>query len=248
MNEQLSQRIAELGVANTELEAFSYTVSHDLRAPLRQVLGFINLMKKTANDQLPSSVLEYFSLIESSVSHMGQLIDDLLEFSRVGRTRMTEQPLDVRNLLDQAVQTLQPATDGRTIEWQINSLPAVCGDPALLRQVWTRLLENALKFTRSRECARIEVGAQAEESEYVFYVRDNGVGFDPRYADKLFGVFQRLHARSEFEGTGIGLANVRRIITRHGGRAWAESTLGQGATIYFSLPRSFAIQPVVSQP
>jgi len=238
LNHKLAEHIAELGAANAELEAFSYSVSHDLRAPLRQVAGFVDSLKKAAGDQLPVTAAEYLPLIQGSVKRMGRLIDDLLEFSRVGRAEMIEERVNLQALIEQSLQMLHPSTNGRAIEWQIQSLPEVRGDPAMLRQVWASLLDNALKFTRPRDPARIEVGVRSESDEHLFFVRDNGVGFDARYADKLFGVFQRLHGRSEFEGTGIGLANVRRIISRHGGRAWAESAPDQGATIFFTLPRS----------
>lgn len=272
LNTQLAKRVAELAAANTELEAFSYSVSHDLRAPLRQIMAFVHSLQKNLRGQITPAAAEYISLIETSITRMGRLIDDLLEFSRVGRTQLVEAPVNTRHLVDQAVQLLMPAADTRNIEWHIEPLPEVRGDAAMLRQVWASLLDNALKFTRPREHTRIQIGCRTPGSsefrvpssesynselgtnnsqqnkehgtrnselnnEYIFYVRDNGVGFDPRYADKLFGVFQRLHARTEFEGTGIGLANVRRIINRHGGRAWAESTPGSGATFYFSLPR-----------
>jgi len=237
LNELLSKRVTELGAANAELETFSYSVSHDLRAPLRQVSGFVGSLKKAAGDDLPPQAAEYLPLIQDAVIRMGRLIDDLLEFSRVGRTELIEEHVNQLALVEQARQMLQPGADGRTIEWQIQPLPEVRGDPAMLRQVWATLLDNALKFTRPRATARIEVGFRSEPGERVFYVRDNGVGFDPQYTDKLFGVFQRLHGRNEFEGTGIGLASVRRIITRHGGRAWAEGAPDAGATIYFTLPQ-----------
>jgi len=247
LNDQLAQRVADLGAANAELEAFSYSVSHDLRAPLRQVSGFVNSLQKAAGDELPSPAAEYFPLIQDSVTRMGRLIDDLLEFSRVGRTEMMEESVNLGALVEQSLQMLHPGTNGRNIEWQIQPLPEVRGDPAMLRQVWASLLDNAIKFTRPRAPARIELGSRTEPDEYVFYVRDNGVGFDPRYADKLFGVFQRLHGRGEFEGTGIGLANVRRIVTRHGGRAWAESAPDQGTTVYFTLPRSPDTKPGIAK-
>ena len=237
LNEQLAGRVAELGSANAELEAFSCSVSHDLRAPLRQVAGFVGSLRKASGSNIQPTAAEYLSLIESSVSRMGRLIDDLLEFSRMGRVEMMQQLVDLHGLLDQAIRLLRLETHNRTIEWHIEPLPEVRGDPAMLRQVWTCLLDNALKFTRYCPCAQIEVGCKPLPGANVFHMRDNGVGFDPRFTDKLFGVFQRLHARTEFEGTGIGLANVRRIIHRHGGKTWAESRQGEGATIYFSLPK-----------
>ncbi|MHB0957628.1 MAG: sensor histidine kinase [Pirellulaceae bacterium] len=237
LNQQLAHRVDELAAANAELEAFSYSVSHDLRAPLRQVVGFINLLTEAAEGQLDPRSAEYLPLIQDSVTRMGRLIDDLLEFSRIGRTELQASSVSLRSLLDQALQTLQPATEGRVIQWKIEPLPDVHGDATTLRQVLANLLDNALKFTRPRPAAHIEVGCLAQEDEDVVFVRDNGVGFDPRYANRLFGVFQRLHSREEFEGTGIGLASVRRIIHRHGGRTWAESALGRETTVYFSLPR-----------
>jgi light-regulated signal transduction histidine kinase (bacteriophytochrome) len=200
-------------------------------------------LKKSGAARLDARSAEYLLLIEDAVNRMGRLIDDLLEFSRVGRTELSRNHVNLRILVDQALETVQSGASGRRIEWNIGPLPEVRGDPAMLRQVWTNLLDNAVKFTRPRACARIEIGARPEPGEYIFFVRDNGVGFDPTYADKLFGVFQRLHAREEFEGTGIGLASVRRIITRHSGRAWVESAPGNGTTIYFSLPRQIENEP-----
>jgi signal transduction histidine kinase len=247
LNNQLALRVSELAAANEELEAFSYSVSHDLRAPLRQVTGFVRCLKKTEGDKADPETEEYIRLIQDAVTRMGRLIDDLLEFSRVGRIEMNQEPIKLRPLLDQALLTLQPGTETRHIEWQIDSLPEVRGDAAMLRQVWTNLLDNAIKFTKPRDRARIVVGARTEPGEYVLFVHDNGVGFDTRFADRLFGVFQRLHPRAEFDGTGIGLASVRRIIARHGGRTWAESVPDKGTTIYFSLPKP-APQPATTSP
>jgi two-component system, sensor histidine kinase and response regulator len=237
LNEQLALRVNELAAANSELEAFSYSVSHDLRTPLRQMNGVARLLLTAANDQMPPEIGQYAALIQNSVTRMGRLIDDMLDFSRVGRIEMKQQSVHLRSLVDEALLLLKSGIEGRLIEWQIDPLPEVRGDAAMLRQVWINLLDNALKFTRPRPSARITIGASAEGAEYILFVRDNGVGFDPRFADKLFGVFQRLHGHGEFEGTGVGLASVRRIIARHGGRAWAESAVDQGTTIYFSLPK-----------
>ncbi len=236
LNAQLQERIAELAASNAELETFTYSVSHDLRAPLRQVVGFIRLLEKTAEGKLDEECTEYMGLIYRSAMHMGRLVDDLLSFSRVGRAELRLERVDLRAVLDQALQNLKPDAKAREIEWQIGPLPTVEGDPTLLQQVLANLLDNALKFTRPRPQVRIEVGCLSKPTEHVIFMRDNGVGFDPRYADKLFGVFQRLHSAQEFEGTGIGLASVLRIVRRHGGRAWAESAPGKGATVYFSLP------------
>ena len=246
LNDQLALRVSELANTNTELEAFSYSVSHDLRAPLRHVAGMVRCLKQAEGDHQKSQADEYIAMIESSVVRMGRLIDDLLDFSRAARMDLNQEPVKLRPLLDEALLILQPGTEGRQIEWQIDPLPDVHGDAAMLRQVWTNLLENALKFTRPRPCARIGIGALSEPDEHVLFVRDNGVGFDPSIAHKLFGVFQRLHSPDEFEGTGVGLASVRRIVSRHGGRAWGESAPGQGTTIYFSLPKVRVQQMVPS--
>jgi signal transduction histidine kinase len=237
LNEELSQQVEQLAAANAELESFSYTVSHDLRAPLRQVSGFVTLLKEAVQGEAAEEVDEYIGLIEDAVTRMGRLIDDLLSFSRVGRIELNHSLVDVAPLVAQVQQTLAPAVADREIDWVVGDLPQVQGDLAMLRQVLVNLLDNAVKFTRPLRRAEIEINARREEKEVVFFVRDNGVGFDPRHADKLFGVFQRLHTRTQFEGTGIGLASVRRIVQRHGGRTWAESVPGKGTTIYFSLPK-----------
>jgi two-component system sensor histidine kinase/response regulator len=238
LNKELSERVDELAAANAELESFSYTVSHDLRAPLRQVSGFIALLQEGLGGRQNAQDAEYIGLIETAVTRMGHLIDDLLRFSRFGRTELNRAIVNLTPLVEQVRETLAPASSGRDVRWKIGALPEVEGDPAMLRQVFASLLDNALKFTRKQACAEIEIGARREPDEHVFFVRDNGVGFDPRYAEKLFGVFQRLHTGTEFEGTGIGLASVRRIIQRHNGRSWAESVSGEGTVVYFSLPIS----------
>jgi len=236
LNAELFTRVEELAAAYAELEAFSYTVSHDLRAPLRQVSGFVALLSRSLADRQNETDAEYIGLINGAVNRMGQLINDLLSFSRVGRAEMRRATVDLQPLVDQVRETLAPALAGRAVSWRVAPLPCVEGDPAMLRQVFASLLDNAVKFTRPRACAEIEIGASREKDEYVFWVRDNGVGFDNDHADKLFGVFQRLHTTAEFEGTGIGLASVRRIMARHNGRSWAESTPGKGTVVYFSLP------------
>ena len=236
LNAELFSRVEELAAAYGELEAFSYTVSHDLRAPLRQVSGFVALLSRSLAERQNETDTEYISLINGAVNRMGQLINDLLSFSRVSRAEMRRTTVDLRPLVDQVRETLAPALAGRAVSWKIAPLPCVEGDPAMLRQVFASLLDNAVKFTRPRACAEIEVGASCENDEYVVWVRDNGVGFDNERADKLFGVFQRLHTTAEFEGTGIGLASVRRIMVRHNGRSWAESAPGKGTVVYFSLP------------
>jgi PAS domain S-box-containing protein len=228
----------QLRALNAELEAFSYSVSHDLRAPLRHIDGFALLLQKRADTRLDEQSRRYLATITASAKRLGLLIDELLMFSRMGRAELRHTPVEPRALVDEVVRELEHETRGRPIEWQLSALPPVSADPAMLRQVWVNLLGNAVKYTRGRAPARIEVFAlPGEDGERVFAVRDNGAGFDMKYAGKLFGVFQRLHGEGEFEGTGIGLANVRRIVTRHGGRTWAEGRLGEGATFFFSLPR-----------
>jgi signal transduction histidine kinase len=235
---ELQRRGKLLEAANKELEAFSYSVSHDLRAPLRHIDGYASLLQKSALPLLDEKSSRYLQTISESATHMGQLIDDLLVFSRMGRQEMLHATVNLEQLVKSVLHDLRHDTQSREISWTIGALPDVKGDPAMLRQVFSNLIANAIKFTATRPLAMIEIGSdERSPAEMVFYVRDNGVGFDMQYAGKLFGVFQRLHRADEFEGTGIGLANVRRIIHRHGGRTWAESTLDQGATFYFSLPR-----------
>jgi len=244
LNEELEQRVihrtAELEAANKELEAFSYSVSHDLRAPVRHIHGYAELLEKSASSALDDKSRHYLATILDSGKQMATLIDELLSFSRVGQAEMRKINVSLDELFKEALKNLAPEMNGRSIVWKIDRLPQLYGDPTMLRLVLTNLVSNALKFTRKREDAKIEVGSMNnEQEEIVVFVRDNGVGFDMRYADKLFGIFQRLHREEEFEGTGIGLANVRRIIHRHGGRTWAEGSLNGGATFYFSLPKSW---------
>jgi PAS domain S-box-containing protein len=240
LNSELQKRVQELGSLNQELEAFSYSVSHDLRAPLRHITGFADLLlQRNVSGGVDEKSQHFLGVISESARRMGILIDDLLAFSRVGRVAMRSKRVDLRALTEEVKRELEPETSGREIEWRINGLPDVQGDPALIRQVLANLLSNALKYTSARVHAEIEVGCVGERSdEAVLFVRDNGVGFDMKYVGRLFGVFQRLHRAEEFEGTGIGLANVRRIVDRHGGRTWAEGVVGRGATFYFSLPHA----------
>jgi light-regulated signal transduction histidine kinase (bacteriophytochrome) len=244
-----------------QLEAFSYSVSHDLRAPLRHVVGFLELLQREAGPSLSVKSLGHMKTISQSARRMGDLIDDLLAFARVGQSEIQKTPVDLNELVRETLGDFHEETKKRNIVWKIHALPLVWADLALLRLVLVNLISNAVKFTGARTEARIEIGyALAESAETVIFIRDNGAGFDPKYTEKLFGVFQRLHSEEEFEGTGIGLANVQRIIRGHGGRAWAErpagpnifefdkqcdqvhasgreGVVGGGATFYFSLPK-----------
>ncbi len=235
LERRVAERTAQLQAANSELEAFSYSVSHDLRAPLRHIAGFAEMLEADGNG-LGDDGRRYVQKISHAATRMGQLIDDLLVFSRMGRAQLQAASVSLGDLLTDVLKEAQPDVK-RPIEWQIGPLPRVRGDQAMLRLVLANLVSNAMKYSGKSEHPRIEIGvASLENREAVICVRDNGVGFDMAYASKLFGVFQRLHRADEFEGTGIGLANVRRIIHRHGGRTWAEGQPGQGAAFYFSLP------------
>lgn len=234
--EELKRVNHELKAQIAELEAFSYAVSHDLRAPLRHVDGFSSILIDEYGKKLDERAQRYLSRISESSRYLGKLVDDLLAFSRAGRSALKPEPTDTRRLIEEVLEELAPDMEGRRIEVRVGALPMVYADPVLLRLVFMNLIGNAIKYSRTRDPACIEIGRAADENnQIVLFVRDNGVGFDMRYAHKLFGVFQRLHQASEFEGTGIGLANVRRIVQRHGGRVWAESVEDQGASFYFSL-------------
>jgi PAS domain S-box-containing protein len=244
LEELVQERTAQLEASNKELHAFTYTVSHDLRAPLRHIDGFLALLQKKVGSALDEQGRHYMGAICGAAQKMGLLVDDLLSFSRIGRHALSFQPVELEPLVWEVVGKLEHDAVGREIDWSIGGLPTIRGDAPMLRIVLANLIANALKFTRPRKTARIEIGSKpASNAETVIFVSDNGVGFDMAYADKLFGVFQRLHGADEFEGTGIGLANVHRIIDRHGGRTWAEGKVDQGAVFYFSLPQTSGCPP-----
>ena len=237
LEQRVVERTAQLQAANEELEAFSYSVSHDLRAPLRHIIGFVALLQQDAGPLLSGKTRAHMTTISSSANLMGKLIDDLLAFSHIRRSEIQKTDVNLDALVRNTLDDFQMETKERKIAWLIHALPGVWADRALLRLVLVNLISNAVKFTGPRAEAKIEIGCvPLGEGETVIFIRDNGVGFDPRYAHKLFGVFQRLHSQDEFEGTGIGLANVQRIIHRHGGRTWAEGVIDGGATFYFSIP------------
>jgi PAS domain S-box-containing protein len=236
--QERAEHAAALATVNDELEAFSYSVSHDLRAPLRHVTGFASLLERHGASQLDDQGRRYLTTIQDAATMMGRLIDDLLTFSRMGRSTLTTRRVRLDDIVQDARRETMAHANGRDIVWTIHPLLDVDADPAMLRLAFVNLLSNAIKYTSTRPQAHIEIGAHGHgDQETVVFVRDNGVGFDMQYVHKLFGVFQRLHGSKEFEGTGIGLANVRRIIHRHGGRTWAEGTPDGGATFYFSLPK-----------
>jgi PAS domain S-box-containing protein len=255
LNESLEQRViertAELTAVNKELEAFSYSVSHDLRAPLRIVDGFSRILLEDYGSLLPEEAVRCLGIVRDGTVQMGQLIDDLLLFSRLGRQALRPRTVFPAKLVPEALESLQELCDGRQIDVKLGDLPPCQADPALLRQVFVNLLSNAIKYTRGREPARIEIGALPRDdssTEQTYFVRDNGVGFDMAYAHKLFGVFQRLHRAEDYEGTGVGLALVQRIIHRHGGRIWADSAVERGATFWFSLPAAGSAEDAAAPP
>ncbi|MDB6137865.1 MAG: hypothetical protein JWO94_937 [Verrucomicrobiaceae bacterium] len=239
LEERVQVRTEELEVANKELEAFSYSVSHDLRAPLRAVDGFSKALLEDCGPALSDEGRHYIAVIRKGAQNMGALIDDLLTFSRLSRLPLQKRVIETRRLVRDALVDLSLQQEGRQVEIRMDDdLPHCEGDPALLKQVWLNLLSNALKYTRQRSPAVIEISASRKDGAHVYHIKDNGAGFDMRYVSKLFGVFQRLHTVDEYEGTGVGLAIVQRIVHRHGGRAWAEARVNEGAAFYFSLPDS----------
>jgi PAS domain S-box-containing protein len=238
LNQELAKRSTELESINKELEAFAYSISHDLRAPLRHMAGFTELLHKKVTALVDEKSKHYIAMILDSAKRMGNLIDDLLAFSRIGRAETQKTLFSLTQLVREALSEVRRDAEGRNIAWKVGALPDFYGDRSMLRLVLVNLISNAIKFTRTRPQAEIEIGcADGNTDDLVVFVRDNGVGFDMKYANKLFGVFQRLHQASEFEGTGIGLATVQRIIHRHGGQVWAEGAIDSGATFYFSAPK-----------
>ena len=235
LERRVTERTAELAAANKELEAFAYSVAHDLRAPLRHIDGYSKLLAEQLGASLDEGAGHYLESIQDSTRNMGEMVDDLLNLSRVARKELNLQVTGLSSLVDEVVKNLKPEVKDREIEWKIAGLPFVECDPVLVKQVFVNLLSNAVKFTRTRPHAVIEVDQKLVDGQTVTYVRDNGVGFSMKYSDKLFGVFQRLHRQEDFEGTGVGLATVQRIVQKHGGRIWAEAELNTGATFYFTL-------------
>jgi PAS domain S-box-containing protein len=243
LEDAVAERTAEIRTANTrleganqELETFAYSVSHDLRTPLRAVDGFSRILAEEYAPQLDAEGRRIVTVVRDGTKKMAQMIDDILAFSRTGRQEIAPSAIDMEELARTALMDLEPVLAGCNVQVEIKPLPAAHGDAPMIQRLWTNLLDNAIKFTRPNPQGVIEVGARAGEGETVYYVKDNGVGFDMQYVGKLFGVFQRLHGQNEFPGTGIGLAIVKRIVARHGGRVWAEGNVGQGATLYFALP------------
>jgi light-regulated signal transduction histidine kinase (bacteriophytochrome) len=238
-NEELEQRVldrtAQLQAANREMESFSYSVSHDLRAPLRAIDGFSSILMEDYAAKLPAEAVHHLRIVRSKTQEMGRLIDDLLNFSRLSRQPLSMQRIDMQQLVQTVLPNVEDMYDGQPLQISIGLLPPCQGDPALLRQVWINLLSNATKFSRHNESPHIEVNYLSNDKGTIYFVRDNGVGFDTEYANKLFGVFQRLHRAEDYEGTGVGLAIVQRIIQRHGGDVWAEGQIGKGATFYFTI-------------
>ncbi|HSP66544.1 MAG TPA: ATP-binding protein, partial [Bryobacteraceae bacterium] len=243
LEEMVAQRTGELQTtnkrlegANAELETFAYSVSHDLRTPLRAVDGFSRILIEDYASKLDAEGQRIVNVIREATKKMAQMIDDILAFSRAGRLQLSMEAIDMEELVREALKSLQPVLAGGNVKVEVQPLPGSHGDASMIQRLWTNLLDNAIKFTRCKPGGVVEVGSQAGANETIYYVKDNGVGFDMQYAHKLFGVFQRLHGPEEFPGTGIGLAIVKRIAERHGGRVWAEGKVGQGATIYFALP------------
>src|SRR5665648_39215 len=232
---RVTERTAQLESVNKELEAFSYSVSHDLQAPLRHITGYISLLVKKYMNLLPEEGRRYLDNISFSALNKGELIDGLLQFSRTGRIEMNQKLLDMNEIVEALIEPDREQDQQHRIEFHINPLPPAFGDLEMIKSVWNNLIENAIKFSGKKDLAKISIGAEKNEPEIIYYIKDNGAGFDMNYAAKLFTVFQRLHSQEDFEGTGIGLATVQKIITRHGGRIWTEAKAGEGAAFYFTL-------------
>ena len=247
LERRVQQRTAELESTNKELEAFTYSVSHDLRAPLRRIDGFAKLLVDEYSAELPDEARHYLGRVRDGARQMGLLVDDLLNLARLGRQDVKLQVAGLSSIVQRVTTSLQRDVEGRDIDWQIQPLPFVECDPALIEVVFTNLISNAMKYTRPRAQAVIQVGSIEQDGHPVIYVRDNGVGFSMKYADKLFGVFQRLHRAEDFEGTGVGLATVQRILHKHAGTIWAEAELDKGACFYFTLGAVPATRPTVSE-
>jgi two-component system sensor kinase len=237
LNRELTRETVKLADANNELEAFAYSVSHDLRVPLRAIDGFSRIVIEDYEDKLDEEGTRLLNVVRDNTKKMGQLIDDILLLSRAGRQEMKISELDMSSLAKNIYTDFYQDTNGRTIIFSVDDLPKAIGDRVLLTQVFTNLISNAIKFTGEKDISKIEVGFNEDKEYNIYYVKDNGVGFDMKYYDKLFGLFQRLHTQDEFKGTGVGLSIVQRIISRHGGRVWGEGEVDIGATIYFSLPK-----------
>jgi light-regulated signal transduction histidine kinase (bacteriophytochrome) len=233
---RVTERTAQLADLNQQLESFSYSVSHELRAPLRHISAYLELLETDPSSSFTDEARHFIRQISGSVARMNGLVEDLLSFSRMGRDELRKEKVPMAELVHEVQREMSSDTNGRDIQWKFEPLPDAFVDRAMFKQVWANLLSNAVKYTRARPHAEITIGCKKNHNHTVYFVRDNGAGFDMKYADKLFGVFQRLHSPEEFEGTGIGLANVQRIVARHGGKAWAEGEIDRGATFWFSIP------------
>jgi len=236
LNKDLEQNIDQLELANKELESFSYSISHDLRAPLRSIQGYARILQEDYFDKIDEDGKKSLDRIINSAKKMGQLIDDLLNFSRIGRKELNKASVDMNDLVQTILTEQGEHLNGRSISFTVSPLNFSMADRNLIKQVWENFISNAIKYTSSKESAVIEIGCYPQDSKIVYFIKDNGAGFDMKYADKLFGVFQRLHKDKEFEGTGVGLAIIQRIVAKHGGQVWAQGEVGKGASFYFSLP------------
>jgi len=242
LEQRVKERTIQLEQINKELEAFSYSVSHDLRSPLRAIGSYTNFLLESNGSQMNEEGHELSQKLISSVQHMNTLIDDMLHFFKTDKKELTRLPVDMKVMVQQVVDQIKEQEKHREIDFIIDELPAANADPGLIKQVWANLIDNAVKYTGKKEKAQVQIGTEKNGTEALYFIKDNGAGFDMRYADKLFGVFQRLHAAHDFEGTGVGLATVQRIITRHGGRIWVDAKPGEGAAFYFSLPQQMHYQ------